>query len=76
MLIEFGNGCFELQRSPGGLKLLDEIRRPGAPDASAALHEGQTQCCPEMGFASARWPEEQQIGALSSQLSPAAKAMI
>jgi hypothetical protein len=39
IFVEFGDGSFELQCSPSGLGLLDEIGRAGVQDAPSILDE-------------------------------------
>src|SRR5260370_15038908 len=64
VFVKLGNGGFEKELATGDLEPLDEIGGAGEQDAPAVFDKGETKRCREMALAPARWPKQQQIGAV------------
>ena len=73
--VEPVDGGLEVEFAPRDLELLDEIGGAGEQDAPSVLDQGEADGCGEMALAAAGWAEQEQIGALANQLSPAVSAM-
>ena len=75
IFVELGDGGFEGQFAARDLQPLHEVGGAGEQHAPAIFDEGQAERCRKMALAAAGRAEQEEIGAFSSQLSPAASAM-
>src|SRR5512132_3018623 len=69
------DGGLEGEFAAGDLELLDEVGGPGEQDPRSVVNQGEADGCGEMAFSAAGWAEEEQVGALANQLSPAVMAI-
>src|SRR5215204_1565712 len=75
ILVELGERTFESELAARDLQALNEIARAHEQYAPSVLDEREPDGCREMALASAGRAEQQEIGALSSQLSPEVSAI-
>src|SRR6266853_1456808 len=61
--VELCNRAFEGQIATSDLELLYEIGRTREQHAPSVLDQGKPERCREMALATARWSEEQNVGA-------------
>ena len=74
-LVEYCDGAFECEVDARQLQLLDQIGGSGEEGSVSALDESQSDGGGKMAFPDTARAEQQDIGTLSSQLSPAVIAV-